>query len=64
MKPHGTAAVDAQIKAQVRPAPTPPWNKGIMAINAERYYNAIECGKQGGDNRATRIDPAVALRGD
>jgi hypothetical protein len=44
--------LDAQIEARVRPAPTPPWNKGIMAINAESYYNAIECGKQGGENPA------------
>lgn len=46
------AIVDAQIKAQVRAAPTPPWDKGILPINAESYYNAIECGKQGGDNPA------------
>ena len=46
------ATVNAQIKAQVRPAPTPPWNKGIAPISAESYYNAIECGKQGGDNPA------------
>jgi hypothetical protein len=42
----------AQIKATVRPAPVPAWNKGILPINAESYYNAIECGKQGGDNPA------------
>jgi hypothetical protein len=46
------ADVAAQIKAQVRPAPTPAWNKGIQPISAESYYNAIECGKQGGDNPA------------
>ncbi len=46
------APVDAQIKAQVRSAPTPSWNKGISAINAESYYNAIECGKQSSDNPA------------
>jgi hypothetical protein len=40
----------AQIKAQARSAPTPPWSKGILAINPETYYNAIECGKQGGDD--------------
>jgi hypothetical protein len=45
-------AVHAQIKAQVRAAPTPPWDKGIQPITAESYYNAIECGKQGGDNPA------------
>ena len=42
---------NAQIKAQVRPA-TPAWTKGIQPISAESYYNAIECGKQGGDNPA------------
>lgn len=46
------AIVHAQIKAQVRAAPTPVWNKGILPISAESYYNAIECGKQGGDNPA------------
>ena len=40
----------AQIKAQVRSAPTPPWTKGILPINRESYYNAIECGKQGGQD--------------
>ena len=48
----GSSNLHAQIKAQVRPAPAPPWNKGITAINAESYYNAIECGKQGGENPA------------
>lgn len=46
----GTAG--AQIKAQVRPAPTPAWSKGILPISPESYYNAIECGKQGGDDPA------------
>lgn len=41
----------AQIKAQVRPA-TPAWEKGLKPIDAESYYHAIECGKQGGDNPA------------
>jgi hypothetical protein len=45
-------SLHAQIKAQVRPAPAPPWNNGITAISAESYYNAIECGKQGGENPA------------
>jgi hypothetical protein len=40
----------AQIKAQARPAPTPPWNKGILPISSENYWNAVECGKQGGDD--------------
>jgi hypothetical protein len=46
---HANAAL-AQIRAQARPAPTPAWNKGILPINPESYYNAIECGKQGGDD--------------
>lgn len=40
----------AQIKAQARPGGTPPWNKGILPISAESYWNAVECGKLGGDN--------------
>ncbi len=27
---------------------TPAWDKGIQAITPESYYQAIECGKQGG----------------
>ena len=46
----GTIPVRAQIKAQARRAPTPAWTKGILPINPESYYNAIECGKQGGDD--------------
>jgi hypothetical protein len=38
------------IKALARPAPTPAWNKGILPISPESYYNAIECGKQGGQD--------------
>jgi hypothetical protein len=50
--PFHVIVADAQIKARVRPAPTPAWDKGIQPISAESYYNAIECGKQGGDNPA------------
>jgi hypothetical protein len=46
------ATVDAQIKAHVRPATSPPWTKGIQPISAESYYNAIECGKSGDQNPA------------
>lgn len=44
------APAAAQIKAQARSAPTPAWNKGILPISPESYYNAIECGKQGGQD--------------
>jgi len=40
----------AQIKAVVRSGATPAWNKGILPISQESYYNAIECGKQGGED--------------
>ncbi|MEP7307529.1 MAG: hypothetical protein ABJA98_18660 [Acidobacteriota bacterium] len=43
-------SVLAQIKAQARSAPTPAWSKGILPISQESYYNAIECGKQGGED--------------
>ncbi len=45
---HTAATARAQIRAVARPAPTPPWTKGILPISPESYYNAIECGKQGG----------------
>lgn len=36
------------VKAHARAGATPWWNKGIVPINRESYYHAIECGKQGG----------------
>ena len=47
-----TVAHAQQITAKARPAPTPVWNKGIKPVDAESYYNAIECGKQGGASPA------------
>ncbi len=38
------------ITAVARPGATPAWDKGMVPINAESYYHAIECGKQGGDD--------------
>ncbi len=35
-------------KAKRAAGAIPPWNKGILPISPESYYNAIECGKQGG----------------
>jgi hypothetical protein len=31
---------------------TPAWDKGIQPISRESYYNAIECGKKGGQRPA------------
>jgi hypothetical protein len=43
------ATVAAQIKAQLPKGPiTPAWDKGIQPISRESYWNAVECGKQGG----------------
>jgi hypothetical protein len=43
------APIHAQIKAQLPGGPmTPPWDKGIQPISRDSYYNAVECGKQGG----------------
>jgi hypothetical protein len=41
--------LSAQIRAQAPPRAAPPWDKGILAINSENYWNAVECGKLGGD---------------
>jgi hypothetical protein len=38
----------AQMKAQVPANTTPAWDKGIQPISSESYWNAVECGKQGG----------------
>ena len=40
----------AQIKAQVPGNITPAWDKGIQPINQDNYWNAVACGKQGGEN--------------
>ena len=36
------------INAQLPPNITPAWTKGIQAISQENYWNAVACGKQGG----------------
>src|SRR5947207_10499851 len=39
----------AQLIARASPTPAPPaWEKGIQPISRDSYWNAIECGKQGG----------------
>jgi hypothetical protein len=43
------ASAGAQIKAQLPTGPmAPAWAKGIQPISRESYWNAVECGKQGG----------------
>jgi hypothetical protein len=36
------------IAAQARSGGTPAWNKGILPISPDSYWNAVACGKQGG----------------
>src|SRR5215208_5139632 len=45
-----SAAAQAQTKiAGALPSTiAPAWHKGIQAINQENYWNAVNCGKQGG----------------
>jgi hypothetical protein len=38
------------VTATARPGGTPPWNQGIVPISPASYYDAIECGKQGGED--------------
>jgi len=45
-----TTRADAQVRASVPAGIKPVWTKGIEAISAESYWNAVECGKQGGEN--------------
>ena len=40
----------AQIVAQLPADITPPWNLGIQPISRDSYWNAVACGKQGGEN--------------
>jgi hypothetical protein len=40
----------AQVTAQVAPDIAPPWDEGIQPINQNNYWNAVACGKLGGNN--------------
>jgi hypothetical protein len=43
------AGAAAQVKATLPKGPmTPAWDKGIQPISQASYWNAVECGKQGG----------------
>ena len=55
----------AQIKAQLPEAPmTPPWDKGIQPISRDSYWNAVECGKQGGARPACVFYDADLCKND
>jgi hypothetical protein len=59
------AALRAQIKAQLPDGPImPAWDKGIQPISRDSYWNAIECGKQGGARPACVFYDADLCRND
>jgi hypothetical protein len=58
-------ALRAQITAQLPQSPmTPAWDKGIQPISRESYWNAVECGKQGGARPACVFYDADLCRND
>jgi len=54
----------AQIKAQLAPGITPSWDKGIQPIGRDNYWNAVECGKQGGERPACVFYDADLCKND
>jgi len=43
-----TAQSVVTVQGRGRAAATPAWTRGVLPINPESYWNAVECGKQGG----------------
>jgi len=54
----------AQIKAQIAAGITPVWDKGIQPIGRDNYWNAVECGKQGGERPGCVFYDADFCRND
>jgi hypothetical protein len=60
----GAAHAQTQVKAQIAPGAAPPWEKGILPTSPESYYNAIECGKQGGNPACVFWDTGLCKNPD
>ncbi|MGE0448944.1 MAG: hypothetical protein AB7Q29_05105 [Vicinamibacterales bacterium] len=60
----GVVHAQLQVKAQIAPGATPAWDKGIAPINPESYYQAIECGKQGGNPACVFWDTGLCKNPD
>jgi len=63
----GSALVLAQttsVKAIIAPGAKPVWEKGIGPITPESYYQAIECGKQGGNPACVFWDTGLCKNAD
>jgi hypothetical protein len=58
------ASGQTQVKAEIAPGSKPAWEKGILPINAESYYSAIECGKQGGNPACVFWDTGLCRNPD
>lgn len=58
------ATAQATVKARVPATIKPAWTKGIQAANRENYWNAVECGKQGGARPACVFYDADACKND
>jgi hypothetical protein len=53
-----------QITAQLPAGMTPAWDKGIQPIGRDNYWNAVECGKQGGERPACVFYDADLCKND
>lgn len=58
------AQAQVQVKGTIAPGAKPAWGKGILAIRPESYYNAIECGKQGGTPACVFWDTGLCKNAD
>jgi len=58
------AAAQTQVTAHIAPGAKPVWEKGIAPITPESYYNAIECGKQGGNPACVFWDTGLCKTAD
>jgi hypothetical protein len=58
------ASASAQVKAELPAGITPPWTSGIQAINQTNYWNAVACGKQGGQRPLCVFYDAVLCTND
>jgi hypothetical protein len=54
----------AQIKAELPAGITPAWSNGIQPINRDSYWNAVTCGKQGGQRPLCVFYDAVLCPND
>jgi len=54
----------APIKARLPANIPPPWTAGIQPINRENYWNAVACGKQGGERPLCVFYDAVLCPND